>query len=63
MSFQLDFLQCKWEPFCACPWCNRRTESGCFSIMGQPTCKEHSGESVIQAIAKSVVQPSKTNKE
>lgn len=36
---------------CACPWCSKDAESGCASVMGLPTCQEHSADSVLEAIA------------
>lgn len=36
---------------CACPWCSKEIQEGCYSLMGQGTCKEHDFESIMDKIS------------
>lgn len=42
---------------CACPWCLKPAEPGCFSpIAGDPTCFDHAGEGLVEGLLQALLQ-------
>lgn len=39
---------------CSCPWCPKPAEEGKESMMGQPTCADHSWEQTVGAFKKAL---------